>query len=145
MPRPLTPALAADAIIELTDRPDRPIVLIKRKNPPYGWAIPGGFVDVGETVEHAARREALEETGLIVKLQVLLGVYSDPSRDTRGHTATAVYVADAKGDPVAADDAAAVSIFSLDALPGELAFDHAQVLADYRVYRRRGELPALAK
>lgn len=145
MPRPLTPALAADAIIELTDRPDRPIVLIKRKNPPYGWAIPGGFVDVGETVEHAARREALEETGLIVKLQVLLGVYSDPSRDTRGHTATAVYVADAKGDPVAADDAAAVSIFSLDALPGELAFDHAQVLADYRVYRRRGELPALAE
>lgn len=145
MPRPLTPALAADAIIELTDRPDRPIVLIKRKNPPYGWAIPGGFVDIGETVEHAARREALEETGLIVKLQVLLGVYSDPSRDTRGHTATAVYVADAKGDPVAADDAAAVSIFSLDALPGELAFDHAQVLADYRVYRRRGELPALAE
>lgn len=145
MPRPLTPALAADAIIELTDRPDRPIVLIKRKNPPYGWAIPGGFVDIGETVEHAARREALEETGLIVKLQVLLGVYSDPSRDTRGHTATAVYVADAKGDPVAADDAAAVGIFSLDALPGELAFDHAQVLADYRVYRRRGKLPALAE
>ena len=142
MRRPLTPALAADAIIEMPDRPGRPIVLIERKNPPYGWAIPGGFVELGETVEHAARREALEETGLIVRLQILLGVYSDPLRDNRGHTVTAIYVAEAEGQPVAADDAAAVDIFNLDVLPDVLAFDHAQVLADYWHYREQGALPA---
>lgn len=145
MPRPTTPALAADAIIELVDRPGRPIVLIERKNPPYGWAIPGGFVDIGEAVEQAARREALEETGLAVRLRVLLGVYSDPSRDARGHTATAIYIAEAEGEPVAADDAAAVGIFSLDALPAVLAFDHASVLADYRRFREQGVLPAPAE
>jgi len=142
MTRPETPTLAADAIIELTDRSGRPIVLIRRKNPPYGWAIPGGFVDVGETLERAARREALEETGLVVRLRVLLGVYSDPGRDARGHTATAVYIAEAEGDPVAADDAAAAGIFSLEELPSPLAFDHAQVLEDYRRYCERGTLPA---
>lgn len=141
MPRPTTPCLAADAIIELIDQPGRPIVLIKRKNPPHGWAIPGGFVDVGETIEHAAAREALEETSLIVRLQRLLGVYSDPSRDDRGHTATAVYIAEAAGLPVAADDAAAVDIFPLQALPAVLVFDHALVLADYRRYREHGVLP----
>ncbi len=141
MTRPQTPTLAADAIIELVDRPGRPIVLIERKNPPYGWAIPGGFVDIGETIEHAARREALEETGLSVRLRVLLGVYSDPSRDTRGHTATAVYVAEAEGEPVAADDAETVGIFSLDALPSPLAFDHASVLEDYRRFREHGLYP----
>ena len=93
MPKPVTPLLAADTIIELTDFHDRPIVLIERANPPFGWAIPGGFVDVGEIVEYAAVREAKEEVCLDISLIALLGIYSDPSRDNRGHTVTAVYVA----------------------------------------------------
>lgn len=116
-------------------------MLIKRKNPPYGWAIPGGFVDVGETMENAATREAREETGLIVRLQVLLGMYSDPSRDDRGHTATAVYIAEARGQPIAADDAEAVDVFAQNSLPSPLAFDHALVLTDYWRYREKGILP----
>lgn len=143
MPKPITPLLAADAIIELTDFPDRPIVLIERANPPYGWAIPGGFVDVGEIVEQAAVREAQEEVSLDVKLIALLGVYSDPSRDNRGHTVTAVYVTEAAGKPVAADDAKNCQIFSLDALPEPLAFDHAQVLADYKRFRETGQVADL--
>ncbi|MFM8341911.1 MAG: NUDIX domain-containing protein, partial [Methylomonas sp.] len=90
MPKPITPLLAADAIIELLDYPDRPFVLIERVYPPYGWAIPGGFVDVGESLEHAAMREAKEETNLDVELTVLLGIYSNPQRDPRNHTVTAV-------------------------------------------------------
>src|SRR5512137_1922321 len=97
MHKPITPLLAADVIIELIDFPDRPIVLIERANPPYGWAIPGGFVDLGEIVEQAAIREALEEVSLTVRLIALLGIYSDPSRDSRGHTVTAVYVGEAAG------------------------------------------------
>ena len=99
--KPITPLLAADAIIELADYPGRPIVLIERLNPPFGWAIPGGFVDVGETLEQAAVREAKEETGLEVKLKTLLGIYSNPQRDPRGHTVTAVYIAEADGTPIA--------------------------------------------
>ena len=87
MTRPETPPVAADAIIELIDRPGRPIVLIARRFPPLGWAIPGGFVEWGETVEAAAIREASEETGLRVTLTALLGVYSDPKRDPRAATA----------------------------------------------------------
>lgn len=143
MPRPETPKLAADAIIELVDKPDRPIVLIERKYPPYGWAIPGGFVDIGEPLETAAVREALEETCLEVKLRALLGMYSDPARDERGHTVTAVYVAEARGEPRAADDAKNLQVFTLDALPEQLAFDHAQVLADYSRYRKEGLLAPL--
>ncbi|MGZ8227010.1 MAG: NUDIX domain-containing protein [Methylococcaceae bacterium] len=143
MPKPVTPLIAADIIIELTDFPDRPIVLIERANPPYGWAIPGGFVDVGEIVEHAAVREAQEEVSLHIELIALLGVYSDPSRDTRGHTVTAVYVAEAPGTPVAADDAKNCQIFSLDALPDLLAFDHAQVLVDYKKFRDSGQVTPL--
>jgi 8-oxo-dGTP diphosphatase len=138
MPKPVTPLLAADAIIELTDRPGRPIVLIERLNPPHGWAIPGGVGEVGEPVEVAAVREAREETGLDVTLLALLGVYSDPARDPRGHTVTAVYVAEAQGEPKALDDARALGVFAPDALPTVLAFDHALVLADYRVYRTLG-------
>ena len=143
MTRPLTPQLAADAIIELTDRPGRPIVLIERRNPPFGFAIPGGFVDVGETLEHAAVREALEETSLDITLTALLGCYSNPSRDPRGHSVTAVYVAEARGEPRAADDALNLTVFPIDALPGELAFDHDMVLADYLRYRSSGELAPL--
>lgn len=143
MPRPVTPLIAADAIIELTDQPDRPIVLIERKYPPYGWAIPGGFVDVGEPVERAAVREALEETCLQVRLKALLGVYSDPVRDARGHTVTAIYVAEAHGQPQAADDAKNLQVFSIDKLPATLAFDHAQVLSDYCRYRKEGQVAPL--
>lgn len=143
MPAPTTPPLAADAIIELIDYPDRPIVLIERKFPPPGWAIPGGFVDVGERVESAAIREAREETGLEVKLLALLGIYSDPARDPRGHTVTAVYVAEAHGQPIAADDAKNVQIVNADNLPQQLAFDHALVLADYLAFRREGRVAPL--
>ena len=145
MPKPVTPLLAADAIIELTDVPGRPIVLIERANPPFGWAIPGGFVDVGEIVEYAAVREAREEVCLDISLIALLGIYSDPSRDNRGHTVTAVYVAEASGTPKAADDAKNCRFFNLDALPEPLAFDHAQVLADYKKYRETGRVALLRK
>ena len=142
MPRPVTPIIAADIIIELLDEPGRPIVLIERKNPPHGWAIPGGFVDVGETLEHAAVREAEEETGLKVKLKALLGNYSDPARDPRGHTVTAVYIAEAHGKPKAGDDAKNVQV--CDPLkPPQLAFDHALVLADYRRFRELGQVAPL--
>ena len=141
--RPVTPLIAVDTIIELLDQPGRPIVLIERKNPPYGWAIPGGFMDVGERLEAAAIREAKEEVCLDVTLIALLGMYSDPKRDDRGHTVTAVYVAEAKGQPQAADDAKNLAIFNLDDLPNELAFDHKQVLEDYRKFRETGEVASL--
>lgn len=141
MGKPQTPLLTADIIIELVDRTARPIVLIERKNPPYGWAMPGGFVDIGECIEQAAVREAREETSLQVTLVQLLGIYSDPQRDPRGHTATGVYIGEARGEPRAADDARHLAVFDIDRLPSPLAFDHAKVLADYMHFRRTGELP----
>ena len=135
--RPTTPLLAADVIIELLDEPGSPIVLIERRNPPHGWALPGGFVEVGENLERAAIREAEEETGLNVRLKVLLGVYSDPARDPRAHTVTAVYIGEAHGRPKGGDDAARAQAF--DPLkPPTLVFDHSIVLADYRRYRELG-------
>ncbi len=142
MKTPVTPALTTDIIIELVDRSGHPIVLIERRFPPLGWALPGGFVDVGETVERAAVREALEETALAVTLKVLLGVYSNPARDPRRHTASAVYVAHARGEPRAQDDAKNVGVFTLDRLPETLCFDHTRILADYQVYQETGRLPA---
>jgi 8-oxo-dGTP diphosphatase len=130
VPRPVTPPVAADVIIELADRPGRPIVLIERRNPPPGHALPGGFVDIGETVESAARREAREETGLDVHLLGLLGVYSEPGRDPRGHTISIVFVGEARGEPAAGDDAAGIVVADPEA-PPPLAFDHEQILRDY--------------
>ncbi len=138
MPRPVCPPIAADVIAEIGDQ----IVLIERKNFPYGWALPGGFVDFGETVEQAAVREAREEISLDVELRALLGVYSRPDRDPRGQTITVVYVARASGTPRAADDAKNVALFSPRNPPAPLAFDHAEVLADYARFLDTGEFPA---
>lgn len=141
MPRPITPALTVDIIIQLTDQPNHPVILIERKNPPFGWALPGGFVDLGETVEQAAIREAKEETSLSVELTDLLGCYSDPKRDPRGHTVSLVYVANAKGEAKAADDAKNLAIYPLEELPNTLAFDHNKILEDYRRFRKLGQRP----
>ena len=141
MPAPKTPLVATDIIIELHDRPGHPIVLIERKHEPLGWALPGGFVEIGESVEIAAVREAAEETNLEVSLVTLLGVYSEPRRDPRGHSVAVVYVARSAGDPVAMDDAAALKVYDLRDLPRQLAFDHARILEDYRAYRKTGQRP----
>lgn len=138
--RPETPAITVDIIIELHDRADKPIVLIERKHPPHGWAIPGGFVDVGETVSTAAIREALEETSLNVTLDCLLGCYSQPTRDSRGHTVSLVYVAHATGNPVADDDAATLALFAPGSIDVPLAFDHDRILQHYRDYRESGQI-----
>lgn len=138
MPRPVCPPIAADVIAEVGDR----IVLIERKNFPHGWAIPGGFVEFGETVEQAAIREALEETSLEVKLRALLGVYSRPDRDPRGQTVTVVYIGRASGTPLGCDDAKSASLFLPSELPAPLAFDHAEILADYIRFLETGEYPA---
>ncbi len=122
------PFPTVDIVIEVDDAG---IVLIKRKNPPHGWAIPGGFVDYGESVEEAAVREAKEETALDVELVRLLGVYSDPDRDPRFHTVSTVFVARASGTPVGQDDAAEARVFTRDNLPDDLAFDHRSILDDY--------------
>ena len=114
------------------------IVLIKRKNPPHGWALPGGFVDYGEALADAARREAVEETCLEVKLERLLHVYSDPDRDPRQHTLSAVYIAQAEGAPKAADDAQELIVVDPESLPAPMAFDHAEIIKDYLHYRRHG-------
>src|SRR5215470_6024766 len=119
MTRPQCPPLAADVIVEMGSQ----IVLIQRKNFPFGWAIPGGFVDFGETVEEAAVREAREEISLNVELRALLGVYSRPDRDPRGQTVTVVYIGRANGNPIASDDAKNVGLFDPELPPSPLAFD----------------------
>jgi len=118
------------------------IVLIERKNFPEGWAIPGGFVDFGETVEQAAIREAKEEISVEVEIRALLGIYSRPDRDPRGQTITAVYIGRAKGTPIAADDAKNCALCDPRTPPAPLAFDHAEVLRDYVHFLETGEHPA---
>ncbi len=128
------PFPTVDIIIELASG----IVLIERKNEPFGWALPGGFVDYGETLEDAAVREAREETSLQIRNLRLLGCYSDPARDPRQHNISTVYVADGNGTPRAGDDAVHLEIFPLTALPSPLCFDHGKILADYAARKANG-------
>lgn len=130
------PFPTVDIIIEIAGG----IVLIERKNPPSGWALPGGFVDYGESLEEAAIREAKEETSLEVHHLRLLGCYSDPSRDSRMHTISTVYAATGEGIPRAADDAADLKIFRTDELPELLCFDHGTILGDYLRKKRNGQI-----
>jgi 8-oxo-dGTP diphosphatase len=118
------------------------IVLIERKYPPHGWALPGGFVDVGERLEAAAVREAKEETSLDVQLEALLGCYSDPARDSRGHTVSAVYVATSSGEPRALDDAKQLACYAPGDCP-ELVFDHGLIISDYLNYLATGQVTPL--
>ncbi|MGZ3580596.1 MAG: NUDIX domain-containing protein [Syntrophales bacterium] len=122
------PFPTVDIIIELDDQG---ILLVSRKNYPFGWAIPGGFVDYGESLEDAAVREAKEETGLDIKLIGQFHTYSRPDRDPRHHSISTVYIAKASGVPHAADDAKEIGIFTKDALPEPIAFDHGEILEDY--------------
>ena len=135
------PVPTVDAIIEVPGG----IVLIRRRNPPPGWALPGGFVDYGETVAAAAVREAREETGLEVQLTELFHVYSDPARDPRRHTIATVFIGTATGVPVGGDDAAEAAVFTPQTLPAPLAFDHARILDDYFIYKRTGRRPPYAR
>lgn len=128
------PVPTVDIIIEV----DGGIVLIERKNEPHGWALPGGFVDYGETLEDAARREAEEETSLPVRLKCQLHAYSDPARDKRQHTLSVVFVAEAEGTPNGQDDAKRAGVFSERNLPSPIAFDHARILSDYFRWKKEG-------
>ncbi len=138
------PVPTVDIIIELIDRPHRPIILIERKSSPFGWAIPGGFVDYGESVETAAIREAAEEVSLQIELIEQFQVYSDPNRDPRKHTLSVVFLAAAKGEPQAADDAKTIGIFHTWDVPANLCFDHDKILRDYWQYRHYGLRPRLS-
>ena len=134
---PKTPYLTTDGIIELYEQNDfRGIILIERKNDPKGLALPGGFVDVGECVEDALVREMKEETNLDVKITKLLGVFSDPKRDPRFHTASAVFIAKAEGQPKGGDDAKEAKLYALEEIPLEqLVFDHAEIVKTYLAQR----------
>ena len=139
MPKPVCPLIAADMIAEVGNK----VVLIARKNFPPGWAIPGGFVDLDESVEDAAIREAREETSLDVEIRAMLGVYSRPGRDPRGSTVSVVYVGRGKGTPEAKDDAKEIGLFDPRKPPSPLAFDHAEILADYVRFLETGKTPEL--
>ncbi len=128
---PRNPFPTVDIIIEIDDR----IVLIERRNPPFGWALPGGFVDYGESYETAALRETREETGLEVTGLRQFHTYSDPQRDSRMHTASTVFIGRATGIPVAGDDAGKAELFDRENLP-ELAFDHLTILNDYFAWKQ---------
>jgi 8-oxo-dGTP diphosphatase len=138
--RPVTPLITVDALIELTDGR---IVLVRRKNPPPGWALPGGFVDPGESLADAVRREALEETSLKITVEELFHVYSRPWRDPRGDTVSVVYYCRAEGNPAGGDDAAAAEAFEPDSFPEDLAFDHGRILEQFLAWRKTGERPSV--
>lgn len=131
---------SADCLIEVPGG----IVLVRRKFPPEGWALPGGFIEADETAEEAAVREAAEETGLAVRLKGLFGVYSGPDRDPRAPTLTVVYLAEADGDPAGGDDASVAAVFDPRALPRPIAFDHAKIIEDYLARRATGRTKRLA-
>lgn len=135
---PRNPYLTVDVIIEA----DGGLVLIERANEPRGWALPGGFVDYGEAPADAARREAMEETGLDVELTELFFVYGAPERDPRQHNVSVVYAGRASGQPRGGDDASRAAVFPLDGLPTPLCFDHARILEDYRRWRETGARPS---
>lgn len=122
------PYPTVDIIIEIAGG----IVLIQRKNPPYGWALPGGFVDYGEDLESAAIREAKEETGLDITLLKQFHTYSDPDRDPRFHTISTVYIARADGNPIGGDDASEAKVFAQNNLPEDIVFDHKDIIEDYQ-------------
>ncbi len=124
------PVPTVDIIIQIDGDPEK-IVLIERKNEPYGWALPGGFVDYGETLESAAVREAREETSLEVTLIRQFHSYSDPLRDSRQHTITTVFIARSTGQPRAADDARRVIVCNPRNLPEPMAVDHGTIIDDY--------------
>ena len=124
---PVTPLLTVDAVIRTREG----IVLIKRKHPPHGWALPGGFVEVGETVEEAAVREAEEETGLKMRDIWLVGVYSAPDRDPRFHTVSVVFGGTASGSPRGADDPKEAVAFCDEELPESIVFDHRAIIDDF--------------
>jgi ADP-ribose pyrophosphatase YjhB (NUDIX family) len=125
------PLLTVDIIIEIGDK----IVLIQRANPPYGWALPGGFVDYGESLEASAIREAKEETSLEVMLQEQFHTYSDPDRDPRHHTVTTVFIGKSIGTLKPADDAKDAGVFSENDLPEPIVFDHRKIIGDYFRYK----------
>jgi 8-oxo-dGTP diphosphatase len=132
------PLLTVDIIIEL---PNGGIVLVERKNPPHGWALPGGFVDYGENLEKAAVREAKEETCLEIFLLEQFYTYSDPGRDPRHHTVSTVFIASADQAPCAADDAKTAGVYSESELPNPIVFDHSRILTDYFRFKRTGNRP----
>ena len=131
------PLLTVDIIVEVNGG----IVLIERKNIPHGWAIPGGFVDYGESIETAALREAKEEISLDVVLTEQFYTYSDPRRDKRHHTVSTVFIATADGTPRGADDAKLARTFHENDLPAPIVFDHGQILRDYFAFKRTGRRP----
>ncbi|MCG2678078.1 NUDIX hydrolase [bacterium] len=131
-----TPRITADIIIELEDRG---IVLIKRKNPPVGWALPGGFLDYGESLEDCAIREAKEETSLDIELKGQFHTYSTLDRDPRWHTVTMVFVATSSGAPKAATDASEIGVFKRGEIPEDLVFDHNKILEDYFKWKDEGK------
>jgi 8-oxo-dGTP diphosphatase len=134
------PFVTVDACIDIDGR----LVLIRRKFEPLGWALPGGFVDPGEDLATACRREAKEETGLDVELLSQLWTYSDPRRDKRKHTVSTVFAARATGVPNGGDDAADARLFEEGEIPwGELVFDHAEIVRDYLEWKRTGKRRAL--